>query len=429
MKFLFPVFFLVILSENTCAQYLPEAIQSSFTLQSERQKLKKSLYERTISQSFSLPPDSASEHRYQSAFWAITQFLVADSAVMEGFRKTFTAYPTLQNETRRSFLEALYTINPKQFQADVERILTIEKHPKIFSMAALFLFRNDPSKKNALVLSMERSFPDHASNTILTALRYHLDHNKEQESGSVPDLTMLFAEQQKKGIKTVYSFQRWNRDFTGLAIIQNADGKFERDERGRLIAVRQLARSGSNLPYFITNGNTPQGIFSITGIGSSRNNFIGPTPNLQMAMPFEGKWLDYFQQPADSSDPRKSYTNLLPGSWQSYLPMQEAFIAGKAGRTEIIAHGTTIDPEYFSDQPFYPISPTLGCLCSEELWNANNGKLALSEQLKLVNTFLRSPGDKGYLFVINLDNQQRAVSETELEKIVARYEKIHTSIN
>jgi hypothetical protein len=146
-----------------------------------------------------------------------------------------------------------------------------------------------------------------------------------------------------------------------------------------------------------------------------------------MTMPFEGNWLDYFQQPADSSDPRKSYTQLLPGSWQSYLPMQEAFIAGKAGRTEIIAHGTTIDPEYFTDQPFYPISPTLGCLCSEELWNANNGKLALSEQLKLVNTYLRSPGEKGYLFVINLDNQQKAVSETELEKMVAQYEKTFTS--
>jgi hypothetical protein len=423
MKFLFPVFFLVILSQNICAQYLPETIQSSFTLQTERQKLKKSLYERTISQSFSQPPDSSSEHRYQSAFWAITQFIVADSAVMEGFRKTFAAYPTLQNETRRSFLEALYAINPKHFQDNVEQIITIEKHPKIFSMAALFLFRNDPLKKNALVLSMEKSFPDHASNTILSALRYHLEHNKEQEIKPVPDLIMLFSEQQKRGIKTVYSFQRWNRDFTGLAIVQNADGKFERDERGRLVAVRQLARSGSNLPYFITNGNTPQGIFSIRGIGSSRNNFIGPTPNLQMTMPFEGNWLDYFQQPADSSDPHKSYTGLLPVSWQSYLPMQEAFIAGKAGRTEIIAHGTTIDPDYFTDQPFYPISPTLGCLCSEELWNANNGKLALSEQLKLVNTFLRSPGDKGYLFVINLDNQQKAVSETELEKIVARYEK------
>ena len=427
MKFILPVFFLVILYQNVCAQYLPETIQSSFTLQSERQKLKKSLYERTISQTFSQPPDSASEHRYQSAFWAITQFMVGDSSVMEGFRKTFAAYPKLQQETRRSFLEALYTINPKQFQAEVEQIITIEKHPKIFSMAALFLFRNDPLKKNALVQNMEASFPDHASNTILTALKYHLDHNKEQESRSVPDLTILFAEQQKRGIKTVYSLQRWNRDFSGLAIVQNADGKFERDERGRLIAVRQLARSGSNLPYFITNGNTPQGIFSIVGIGSSRNNFIGPTPNLQMTMPFEGKWMDYFQQPADSIDPRKSYINLLPGIWQSYLPMQEAFIAGKAGRTEIIAHGTTIDPNYFSNQPFYPISPTLGCLCSEELWNANNGKLALSEQLKLVNTFLRSPGDKGYLLVINLDDQQKAVSETELEKIVAQYEKTYTA--
>jgi hypothetical protein len=107
--------------------------------------------------------------------------------------------------------------------------------------------------------------------------------------------------------------------------------------------------------------------------------------------------------------------------------MQEAFIAGKAGRTEIIAHGTTIDPEYFSGQPFYPISPTLGCLCAEELWNANTGKLALSEQLKLVNTFLRSPGNKGFLMVINLDNQQKPVTEKELEKIVALFEKGNTA--
>jgi hypothetical protein len=103
--------------------------------------------------------------------------------------------------------------------------------------------------------------------------------------------------------------------------------------------------------------------------------------------------------------------------------MKEAFIAGKAGRTEIIAHGTTIDPEYFAGQPFYPISPTLGCLCAEELWNANTGKLALSEQLKLVNTFLRSPGSSGYLMVINLDNQHKSISDLELEKIVAVYEK------
>jgi hypothetical protein len=118
---------------------------------------------------------------------------------------------------------------------------------------------------------------------------------------------------------------------------------------------------------------------------------------------------------------------MLPETWQAYSPMQEAFIAGKAGRTEIIAHGTTIDPEYFYGKPFYPISPTLGCLCAEELWNAKTGKLALSEQLKLVNAFLKSPGSSGYLMVINLDNQQKSISDIELENIVKQFENNYSA--
>jgi hypothetical protein len=343
--------------------------------------------------------------------------------VMRGFKKTFAVYPSLEKETRRSFLEALYTINPKQFQREVQQILLTEQEPKLFSMAALFLFRNNIGYKFRILENIDRRFPEQKENTILLALVNYLSHNNDQVQKPLPEIQILFASQQKKGIKTIYSFQRWNRDYTGLAIIQEADGKFARDSAGRLIAVRQLARSGSNLPYFITNGNTPQGIFSIQGIESSHNNFIGPTPNLQMLMPFEGNWQNYFQNQADSLNNQLTYTQLLPAAWQSYFPMQEAFIAGKAGRTEIIAHGTTIDPEYFYGKPFYPISPTLGCLCAEELWNANTGKLALSEQLKLVNTFLRTSGNKGFLMVINLDNQQQSVSEKELEKIVAVFEK------
>jgi hypothetical protein len=423
MKFVLLILFSVICCITTYAQYMPETIQSSFTLQSERLKLKKTLYERTIQQSFSVSPDSTNEYRYQSAFWAISQFMVSDSSVMRGFKKTFAVYPSLEKETRRSFLEALYTINPKQFQREVQQILLTEQEPKLFSMAALFLFRNNIGYKFRILENIDRRFPEQKENTILLALVNYLSHNNDQVQKPLPEIQILFASQQKKGIKTIYSFQRWNRDYTGLAIIQEADGKFARDSAGRLIAVRQLARSGSNLPYFITNGNTPQGIFSIQGIESSHNNFIGPTPNLQMLMPFEGNWQNYFQNQADSLNNQLTYTQLLPAAWQSYFPMQEAFIAGKAGRTEIIAHGTTIDPEYFYGKPFYPISPTLGCLCAEELWNANTGKLALSEQLKLVNTFLRTSGNKGFLMVINLDNQQQSVSEKELEKIVAVFEK------
>jgi hypothetical protein len=427
MKFVLLILFSVIICSTIDAQFLPETIQSSFTLQSERLKLKKTLYERTIHESFSHRPDSTNEHRYQSAFWAIAQFMVADSSVIEGFRKTFVAYPSLEKETRRSFLEALYTINPTQFQREVQQILQTEQEPKIFSMAALFLYRNNSGYKFRILENMDRRFPEYKEHTILLALEKYLSNNNDQVQKAVPELQILFASQQKKGIKTIYSFQRWNRDYTGLAIIQEANGKFARDAEGRLITVRQLARSGSSLPYFITNGNTPQGIFRIHGIDTSHNNFIGPTPNLQMTMPFEGSWQHYFQKQPDSLDAQLSYTQMLPEAWQGYLPMQEAFIAGKAGRTEIIAHGTTIDPAYFYGKPFYPISPTLGCLCAEELWNANTGKLALSEQLKLVNTFLRSPGSSGYLMVINLDNQQKSISDIELEKIVAVYEKNYTA--
>jgi len=422
MKFLYLIWLNLFFCEFVQAQFLPETIQSSFVLQSERQKLKQSLYERTIRQSFLLTPDSISEYRYQSAFWAITQFMVADSSVMEGFRKTISAYGSLAIETRRSFLEAIYTLNPKQFQPDIKQILSVEQNPKVFAMSALFTYRNEPGYKENILQMMEKKFPDHSTNVILSTLKNYLENNEKLVLHAIPNLQLLFTLQKKIGIKTIYSLQRWNRDFTGLAIIQESGGKFSRDNEGKLIVVRQLARAGSNLPYFITNGNTPQGIFSIQGIDTSHNNFIGPTPNLQLTMPFEGYWQDYFHANADSTNPLAAYSKLLPESWQSYTPMQEAFVAGKAGRTEIIAHGTTIDPAFFIDKTYFPISPTLGCLCAQEIWNPITGKLGESEQLKLINTFLQSPGEKGYLFVINLDNQQRAVSQAELEKFVSEFE-------
>ncbi|MFN4286093.1 MAG: hypothetical protein ACK4E8_09050 [Lacibacter sp.] len=51
--------------------------------------------------------------------------------------------------------------------------------------------------------------------------------------------------------------------------------------------------------------------------------------------------------------------------------MWESFEAGRIGRTEIIAHGTTIDPAFYKGQPYWPHTPSLGCLCSPEWWGDN----------------------------------------------------------
>jgi hypothetical protein len=202
------------------------------------------------------------------------------------------------------------------------------------------------------------------------------------------------------------------------------DGHFARLPNGRPMIFEQLARSGSGMPYFLTNGNTPQGIYSIQGIAVTNNALIGPTPNIQLILPFETDWQKFFSDhrhfPDDSLE---LYLQLLPASWRNYQPIMEAWAAGKIGRTEIIAHGTAIDPEYFKERSFYPLTPTQGCLCAKELWNPSTGHLLISEQFNLVAAYQSTPGTRGYLFVINVDDQSRPVTRGEVEKWVYEFEK------
>ena len=102
----------------------------------------------------------------------------------------------------------------------------------------------------------------------------------------------------------------------------------------------------------------------------------------------------------------------------------EAWNAGKIGRTEIIAHGTAIDPEYFKDKPLLPafLRPHWDVYAPKELWNPTSGRWFMREQFNLVSAFQSTPGNKGYLYVINIDDQQKAVSREEAEALVKKFE-------
>ena len=89
--------------------------------------------------------------------------------------------------------------------------------------------------------------------------------------------------------------------------------------------------------------------------------------------------------------------------------MYQSYYAGKAGRTEIIIHGTTINPEYYIKEPYYPLTPTMGCLTSKEIWDEETGKRFQSDQQKLINAMIPAGGSQGYAIVINLDDEQRPV--------------------
>ncbi len=89
------------------------------------------------------------------------------------------------------------------------------------------------------------------------------------------------------------------------------------------------------------------------------------------------------------------------------MPLYESYYAGLAGRSEIIAHGTTIDPHYYAGKPYYPLTPTEGCLCTKEIWN---GKRISSDQQKLVNGLLKAGGANGYCVVIEIDDKNAPVT-------------------
>src|SRR5579871_6259012 len=295
--FLLAVLLLSGFYHTSIAQPRKEDIYSDFVLYQKRSFLEKDLRERLIGKTFSLPLDSNTEYKYETACDAISQFLFVNDAVKKGFSKLFSGYDALEYDTRKSLLEAVYAVYPKEYMQHVQGVEEKETDPLLFSMAVVYLFRNDTSAdySNYLKIRMTEKFPGYDTVPVLHELQQFLSYHSSLIRKKTPDIISLFKYQKKTAQKIVYSFQRWNRDYPGLAIIQNADGSFVKDANGKLLVFEQLARSGSDLPYFIRNGSTPQGIYSITGTDVSHNNYIGPTPNIQLVMPFESKWEKYFR--------------------------------------------------------------------------------------------------------------------------------------
>ncbi len=407
------------------AQFSRDSIVTDVVLHQHRVSFDRYMHDKTINAAFEQPLDGNTEDNYREACWTISQFVLKSAEIEKGFKTLFNSYASLEISTKRALLEAVYASYPGEFRVEIQQLIKQETNPKLFAIAAVYLYRTDHSPRNSSSLQQQlhQQFKGSDTLAVLQELDKYLSQHETWTSKPTPAVSSLFSHQKKAGHKIIYSFQRWNRDYPGLAVVQNADGSFCRDEHGQLRVFEQLARSASNLPYFITNGSTPQGIYSIQGIAVSHNHLIGPTPNIQLVMPFEADSVYWHDQVDTTNDALANYLSLLPVSWRSYPPVTEAFYAGKAGRTEIIAHGSTIDPDYFRDKPYYPLTPTMGCLCAREDWNIFNGRINASEQLNLVNTFLATPGDTGYLIVINIDNQLKAVSRDEINQWVNEFEK------
>lgn len=402
------------------AKYVLAQYNAPFYLSStetaERAKMHDRIITNVIHKNLETPLSDETEENWQGAFNAMEVVDFHNAFTWLKMQEAMTALPFHSLTFQRYSLEAAYTLYPGHFIHEANALMNTTTDAKIFAMCAVYLLKSDRGMRAQIEKSMYNSFGDSAmANPILSSLNGFMNDTIT----AVPQQTVrnLFSKDFLKGQTILFSFQRKNRDYPGMVLIRKKDGSFLKID-GDYFHIPQLARGIANLPYFLTKGNTPQGIYRMFGFGVSSSQFIGPTANVQMGMPAELKKNKFFDNNTDTSQwTLNDYLALLPEGLKNYQPLRESFYAGMAGRNEIIAHGTTIDPEFYRKKPYYPMTPTEGCLCTKEFWD---GKLIYSDQQKLVNALLQAGGAKGYVVVIELDNKHTPVTMDDVIKYLVK---------
>ena len=383
----------------------------SDVLKPNRDKLYRNIVRNTINSNLSVPLSDSTEDKWEDAFRAI-EFLAYRSPWID--KKINFAFGELPGRTvsfQRSLLELGFAVYPAMFNTQVRSLLIQTSDVKVFAMCANYILKTDSSEteKRTIHEIINQKLLMDSGNPILEQLLYQLTNT---EKNNTPSIHTLLQKNYLPGHVLIISFQRTNRNYPGLVLVRDAKGNFLTEAYGNYFSVPQLARSITGLPGYLTNGNTPEGIYRMYGFDQSKSIFIGPTNNIQLSMPFEKKASHFFNNPAlvDNDWNINHYKNLLPENFRNYYPLFQSYYAGKAGRTEIIAHGTTVDPAYYKGKPYYPFTPTQGCLCTKELWNENTGTLLESDQQKLADAVTKAGGPYGYAIVFNLDDSQEPVT-------------------
>jgi hypothetical protein len=386
-----------------------QAIFFKGAIKEKKQALQKNFIN-TINKNLSLPLNEDTEEYWVDAFGVIellhTSPPWADARII-------SAFDGVQNRSlyfQRALLELAYANYKNSLVKQITSLLNKTADAKIFAMCAEYLMMNKVLQPVITALQNRKSqlVKNEKDESIIHQLILRAKPSDKSNCNAAKEVLQpgFLAKS-----RILYSFQRKNRNYPGLAIVRDSVGDFVRDDAGNIFSVPQLARSLSNLPGYLTNGNTPQGIFRMYGFDTSKSTFIGPTTNVQLTMPFETSLQHFFNDSTitDSGWTENWYKKLLPRSLKNCAAIFESFHAGMAGRTEIIAHGTTVDPEYYKEDIYYPQTPTMGCLCTKEIWDEANGKRRESDQQKLVEALLKAGGANGYCVVIEIDDEQRPV--------------------
>ena len=394
------------------------------TLAAEREAFRKHLITGVIEDALSRGPAPGEDSTWEAAFWGMELASYTSAHTGAAIERAFQVYGSQGQFFRRALLEVVYALYPESFVAATDSVSRTTNDEKLFAMSTLHALRGGRISTSEARERLSGRFPRWEDHPILRMLAQDLDAAAGR-SLPRPPLADLLAYPFPGDAPVLFSLQRSDRRYQGRAVVRDRARRFLRDSAGRYFSVAQLALSAANLPGYLTNGNTPQGVLSFQGYDVSRNRFIGPTPNLQLVLPAEVSPGVFFHKAiqGDTVWGRVRYLAVLPPEWRLYAPIWEAYYAGEAGRTEIIAHGTAIDPDFYRGKVFFPNTPSLGCLTAPEEWSPVTGQLVRSEQRRLVEALQRVGFEGGFCVVVNIGNDPAPVTDEEIAPLLAAAEQ------
>ena len=413
-KYLFSLFsFVVMMALSIPAQMAFAQPYSKEVLQANRDRLYKNITTRGINNKLSLSLSAETESDWAAAFGSMT-FLqyhtpFTDAAVASAVER-FSANNV---ELDKALVTYLYSMHINQYKETLGEKLEGIKDDYLYTLLADYLLAAETGtyKLNELRKDIRTRYATRTANILQQAQIENLGRKDVAQ-----EIAPFFAKEYLPGKVLLISVQRKNRDWPGLVMVRDSSGNFLKINDSTYFSQPQLARSVSDLPYYFFNGNTPQGILRMDGFDTSRGAFIGPTTNVQFTLPFEYKAGHFFKDSllADTGWSVSRYKDLLPKKLRNEPKLLEAWTAGKLGRSEIIAHGSTVDPNYYKDAKYFPLTPSQGCLSSKEIWNTSTGILMESDQLTLTRMISRAGGPQGYCIVVELNDEQKPVSIDEI---------------
>jgi len=374
------------------------------------------LADTSIKQNLLDPLNDDNEGEWNDALWAMELLQYKDAFTKQKLVVAWSKAIQQSDYFQKNLLETTFSLYKTEFKTQALQLMRQTKSVSIFIRCAEYVLRADSLHgKSTITALIKQNFPNDSS-TGIQILKSRIYVGKPQ---SLPPLHDMLDSSFLPGRTIIYSLQRSNRDYAGLVIIRKPDGTFLKDSSGNYFHTSQLARAITNYPFYITNGNTPQGILHFSGFDVSRLLYIGPTQNLQLQLPYEITASSFFADSIyiDSLWSQDLYASLLPSSWKNYKNIYESFYAGKIGRSAVIMHGTTIDPQFYKNQTYYPQTPSLGCLCSFEDWN-DDGYRTVSNQQKIVNALNSIGSSTGYVVVIDIDNKKKNVDLNEVSPLL-----------